>query len=386
MKTGEKQTSKADQSLQRFLTKRDEENALRSLKQTGHLVDLCSNDYLGLSRDPQFHKAISDEMATVSTPWSGATGSRLITGNSQLAEELERKIAIFHETEEALLFNSGYDANVGFFSSVPQRNDLIFYDDLIHASVRDGLKLSRARSVPFQHNNLDDLKQKLTEAEADNIYIALESLYSMDGDFAPLESLVTIAMDDERINLVVDEAHATGVYGKEGEGRVGELGLEEMIYARIHTFGKGLGSHGAVIVGSNVLKQFLINYARSFIFTTSLPLHSLISIKIAYELIPTLQDRRDHIRSLITTFRDAINQTDKMWLLNSPSPIQSVVIPGNTLAKDVSHKLEEAGYYVKAILYPTVPRGKERLRICLHAFNTEEEIYEVADIINRSIV
>jgi len=385
MKTSQTHTTKADQTLQRFLDKRKQEDSLRSLKQTEHLIDLCSNDYLGLSRDPGFHQAVSDEIKAINKNWSGATGSRLITGNSQIAEELERQIAIFHETEDALLFNSGYDANVGFFSSVPQRNDLILYDDLIHASVRDGLKMTRARSIPFSHNNLDDLRKKLS-TDAATIYIALESVYSMDGDFAPLEELTTLTVDDERIQLIVDEAHATGVYGDRGEGRVGELGLGELVYARIHTFGKGLGAHGAAVVGSNILKQFLLNYARSFIFTTSLPLHSLVSIKIAYESISTLQDRRTKIQDLIKLFRSSIQQSDKLWLLRSPSPIQSVIIPGNTAARELSAKLEEAGYYVKAILYPTVPRGMERLRICLHAFNTEEEIRQVTDIINRSVL
>lgn len=375
---------KADETLQRFLDKRKQEDSLRALKQTSHLIDLCSNDYLGLSRDPAFHKAVSEEIYALNNNWSGATGSRLITGNSQIAEELEQTIAIFHDTENALLFNSGYDANVGFFSSVPQRNDLILYDDLIHASVRDGLKMARARSIPFNHNNLDDVREKLA-ADVDNIYIALESVYSMDGDFAPLEELTKLTLEDDRIHLIVDEAHATGVYGDRGEGRVGELGLEELVYARIHTFGKGLGAHGAAVVGSNILKQFLLNYARSFIFTTSLPLHSLVSIKIAYETIPTLQDRRERIQSLIDLFRSSIEEGEQLWLLRSPSPIQSVIIPGNTKARELSAKLEDAGYYVKAILYPTVPRGLERLRICIHAFNTEEEIREVTDIINRSV-
>ena len=370
-------------ALQHFLDKRQFELSIRLLPHKSHLTDFCSNDYLGFSRSALLREKIRRELGKSGYYPEGSTGSRLITGNHPLFEELENFIARYHHAEAGLIFNSGYDANLGFFSSVPQKNDLVLFDELVHASIRDGIKMTRSKTVEFQHNNLSDLKKKLDRG-FENIYIAVESVYSMDGDFSPLKELAEICKETGA-NLVVDEAHATGLFGLKGEGRVVELGLEKDVFARIHTFGKALGCNGAVILGSDVLKQFLINFARSFIFSTALPFHSVIAIKCAYDILSKQQHRVLKISKLKQLFQQNLKGHIRAALIESESPVQSVLIPGNENALRVSARLEKAGFYAKAILYPTVPRGKERIRFVLHSFNTEEEVLQLTSVLNKSI-
>ncbi|MDZ4846543.1 MAG: 8-amino-7-oxononanoate synthase [Chitinophagales bacterium] len=362
--------------LSQFLSKRQADLSIRSLPDKSHLIDFCSNDYLGFSRSALLRDKIKKELERSGSYPEGSTGSRLITGNHPLFEELETFIAGYHHAEAGLIFNSGYDANVGFFSSVPQKNDLVLYDELVHASIRDGLKLTRGKTVEFQHNNIADLKFRLI-GEFENIYIAVESIYSMDGDFAPLKELVEIC-EKTGANLVVDEAHATGLFGPKGEGRVVELGLEKAVFARIHTFSKALGCHGAIVLGSEVLKQFLLNFSRPFIFSTALPFHSIIAIRCAYDILSKRQHRILKIRTLHELLQQLIKEIKDTELIVSESPIQSLLIPGNDRALSVSQELEKAGFYAKAILYPTVPRGRERIRLVVHSFNTEEEIQNLS--------
>lgn len=373
----------AEETLRQFLAKRQADLSIRSLPDKSHLIDFCSNDYLGFSRSALLRDKIWKELKNSESYPEGSTGSRLITGNHPLFEELEAMIADYHHAESGLIFNSGYDANLGFFSSVPQRNDLVLFDELVHASIRDGLKLTRGKAIEFQHNNIADLKQKL-DGNYDNIYIAVESVYSMDGDFAPLEELAAICRETGT-NLVVDEAHATGVFGPKGEGRVVELGLEKEVFARIHTFSKALGCHGAIVLGSDTLKQFLLNFARSFVFTTALPYHSLVAVKYAYTILANQQHRSLKINRLRELFQQSIKGTRGLELIESESPIQSIVIPGNDKALAVSKELEKAGFYAKAILYPTVPRGKERVRIVLHSFNSEEEVFGIVQSLKSKV-
>jgi len=358
--------------LQGFLSKRLTEHSLRSLSDKAHLIDFCSNDYLGFSRSALLRDKVKRELERLGNYPIGSTGSRLITGNHPLFEELESFIAQYHHADAGLIFNSGYDANLGFFSSVPQHNDLVLFDEAVHASIRDGIKLTRGKPMEFRHNDLDELRQKMYGSH-ENIYIAVESVYSMDGDFAPLKELVALCREFGA-NLVVDEAHATGLFGEKGEGRVVELGLENDVFARIHTFSKALGCNGAIIVGSEILKQFLLNYARPFVFSTALPFHSLLAVKCAYEILPNQQRRILKIRNLTELLIQNIESRSEGVLIPSESAIQSMIIPGNKQALAVSQVLEKAGFYAKAILYPTVPRGKERIRFVIHSFNTEEEV------------
>ncbi|MDA7716993.1 aminotransferase class I/II-fold pyridoxal phosphate-dependent enzyme, partial [bacterium] len=289
-------------------------------------------------------------------------------------------------------FNSGYDANVGFFSAVPQRGDIILYDELIHASIRDGIKMSTATSYKFKHNDWSDLQKKLQFIKFDKavnnklaeVYIVTESVFSMDGDIPDLQSLVAICRD-HNCNLVIDEAHATGVYGEQGQGLLQELGLEDMVFARIHTFGKAMGCHGAVILGTEELKRYLINFARSFIYTTGLPPHSLATILVAYQELQTTSQIKK-LKENITFFNQKLESANlKTKFIQSNSAIHCCIIPGNENVKKVAFYIQKKGFDIKPILSPTVAKGKERLRFCLHSYNSKEEISEVLELLTTFV-
>lgn len=358
--------------LMKKLKERKEQDALRRLRLPEGKVDLCSNDYLGVVRNGLLEDGILWAVSAADAADAhGSGGSRLLAGNYALIEETERAIAGFHAAEAALIFNSGYDANVGLLSSVPQRGDVILYDALSHASIRDGIRLSMAQAQRFAHNDVGDLKEKLQKYHnKGNIFVVTESVFSMDGDLAPLPEMAALCLQYDAL-LVVDEAHATGVVGLCGEGLVQELGLAGQCLARVHTFGKAMGCHGAAIVGSTLLRDFLINFSRSFIYTTALPPASVRAIARAYALLPRLDAERERLRLLIRRFRE----TPIVWeRLDSNTPIQVVIVPGNAAVKALAGRLQDAGLDVRPILPPTVEEGRERLRIVLHAFNTEEEI------------
>ncbi|MBK5272650.1 MAG: pyridoxal phosphate-dependent aminotransferase family protein [Bacteroidia bacterium] len=352
--------------LHKKLNERKEQNSFRqlSLPETG-LIDFCSNDYLGIERNKLLEASHGSELRHA----YGSTGSRLLTGNYSLIEETEKLIARFHNAESALIFNSGYDANIGLLSSVPQRGDSILYDYLSHASIRDGIRLSFAESFSFQHNDLNDLENKLKKSSG-NIFVVTESVFSMDGDMCPLNELITLC-ENYNARLIIDEAHATGVIGEKGEGLVQMLNLESRVFARIHTFGKAIAIHGAVVLGSTILRDYLINFARSFIYSTALPEQTIGHIKSGYELFPFLTRERAQLSKLIELFKSS---TSDFQHLISNTPIQGVLIPGNEKVKKTAFELSKERLDVRPILYPTVPKGQERLRIVLHSFNTENEI------------
>lgn len=367
------------ENLQRKLQIRKENNSFRSLGKSSGLVDFSSNDYLGFAKSETIFNQATAILKEKNIGQNGATGSRLLTGNSIFYEETEAFIANFHQAESALIFNSGYDANLGFFASVPQRGDVVFYDEFIHASIRDGIRLGNAKAYKFNHNDLIDL-QKLLQSQNfsgnEEVYVVTESVFSMDGDSPDLKAFAEFCSKNN-CRLIVDEAHAVGIFGKNGEGLVQELNLQDQIFARILTFGKALGCHGAAILGSEDLKNYLINFCRSFIYTTALPPHSLATIQTAYsELQKT--GGREKLKQKIDFFKSEIKKQKLVGkFIPSNSPIQTCIFSGNEKVKIVSKKLQNAGFDVKPILSPTVPEGKERLRFSLHAYNSEEEISEV---------
>ncbi|GAB3245856.1 pyridoxal phosphate-dependent aminotransferase family protein [Larkinella harenae] len=364
---------RADNVLLELLEKRRIAGLLRTLKKPTSLLDFCSNDYLGLGRSTVLRQRIEQALTDYPTLANGSTGSRLLAGNSELAEELEVEIAHFHKAEAALVFNSGYDANVGLLASLPQRGDTLLTDELIHASMIDGARLSTAHRFKFRHNDLEDLENRLKRATG-TVYVAIESVYSMDGDLAPLPEIVALCERYEAA-LIVDEAHGTGVFGTNGEGLVQQLGLEKRVFARIHTFGKALGVHGAAVVGSAVLRDFLINFARSFVYSTALPPHSLLAIRSVYRLLPQSKDLIERLHNVRTYFQQQIQEhlPQTEWT-SADSPILGLIVPGNEACRAVAKQLQQAGFDIRPIVSPTVPAGRERLRICLHAFNTEQEM------------
>lgn len=359
--------------LQHKINQRIQTNSLRALKTKTALFDFSSNDYLGFAKSPEIKSKIESYIKDHPSYHIGATGSRLLAGNSKFVEELESEIAHFHLAQAGLIFNSGYDANIGLLSSVAQRGDTIITDELIHASLIDGARLSYANRFIFKHNNLASLEEKLKNSNG-NIFIVTESVFSMDGDFAPLEEINNLAKQ-YHAHLIVDEAHATGVIGEYGKGLVNYLNLENDVFARIHTFGKALGCHGAIILGSEALRTYLINFSRSFIYTTALPFHSLLSIKMAYEQLE-ISSEIAQLSVIIELFRSSVKAL-KYALIDSQSAIQSIIIPGNESCKLAAEKLQNEGFEVKPILSPTVPEGKERLRICLHADHTPKQIKDL---------
>lgn len=362
-----------DSFLDKKLEERISGNYLRSLSVKKGLIDFCSNDYLGISTRQLLQEDDGSQYN------HGARGSRSLSGNSLLAEETESNIASFHDAEAALLFNSGYNANIGLLSSVPQKGDIIFYDALSHASIRDGIRLSLSQSFSFAHNNMHDLEEKLRQlprTDTRNIFVATETVFSMDGDLAPVAGLVDIC-EKYGAHLIIDEAHAIGVIGDKGEGLVQKLGLQEQVFARIYTCGKGPGCHGAAIVGSNKLRSYLINFARSFIFTTALPEMAIRAIAKSYSIFPKMNVEREQLEKLIDFFKMQELPFEK---LNSETPVQGVIIPGNAEVKKIAAIMEMNGFDIRPILYPSVPKGKERLRISIHSFNTEDEILKMTNL------
>ncbi len=356
--------------IQTRLNQRHESQSFRGLNTDKSLIDFCSNDYIGFARSEELQAQIDSILKSHDEFASGSTGSRLISGNSEFTEILEAEIASFHRAEASLIFNSGYDANLGLFASLPQKGDTIITDELIHASIIDGARLSFANRFSFKHNDLQSLEEKLKVAKG-KIFIAVESVYSMDGDEAPLKEIVTLA-EKFSAAVIVDEAHAVGVFGDHGKGLVKALGLEDKVFARLVTFGKALGCHGAAILGSSQLRSYLINFARSFIYTTAASPYTHVSVKASYQLLAA-RDYQSDASEKVNLFRQETGNLYQSFV-NSNSPIQCLLIPGNENARKLASSLQNDGFNVRAILHPTVPEGKERLRICLHTFNTDEEI------------
>lgn len=362
--------------IQKKLTERQYAGNLRSLKQETDLIDFCSNDYLGFARSSELRRLIETESNNTGN-LNGSTGSRLISGNLKFTEELEATIATNLNAEAALLFNSGYDANVGLLSCLPQRGDTVICDELIHASAIDGVRLSNANRYTFQHNNLDSLEGKLKNAKG-LCYVVVESVYSMDGDTPPLVEIAELSRK-YNANLIVDEAHAFGLYSK---GLIAELGIQNQVFARVVTFGKALGCHGAVVLGSNLLRTYLINFARSFIYTTAAPFHQLAAIKAGLEFLMGSEDTVITLRNNIQLFKENID-LPLGSMPNSSSAIQCVLLNSNEKAATVATILQQKGYDVRPIFSPTVPVGSERIRVCLHSFNQKEDITNLAKTINK---
>lgn len=352
--------------LNEQLETRKEANAFRVLPRLSGGIDFCSNDYLGLAR----HAFPAPKMKQY-----GATGSRLISGNHAAYVDLEAFLTRFHHSEAALVYNSGYQANLGLISCLATRHDTILYDQLVHASIRDALRLSEARTLSFRHNDVDHLQEKLERANGRK-WVVVESIYSMDGDEAPLREMVACC-ENQGAALIVDEAHAVGVIGPQGRGLVVEAGLEERVWARVVTFGKALGSHGAAVLGSNLLRDYLINFSRPFIYTTGLPPDTVHRTLEAYRCLEE-SELVQQLQANITLFKTMVSAAQHSSLIPSRSAIQSLLVPGNDAVKRAAKELQTAGFQVLPILSPTVPKGSERLRICLHTFNEEETIRQLA--------
>jgi 8-amino-7-oxononanoate synthase len=335
---------------------------VRSLKLSPGGVDFTSNDYLGLARSEELYKMIADATAALPRKRNGSTGSRLLSGNSSLAENTEQKLAFVFKSESALMFDSGYSANLAVLSTLPQRGDTIIMDELSHASLKDGARLSLATKWNFNHNDMVDLRAKLQIAKGEK-WIVVESVYSMDGDESPLDEIISLA-EEFAAHVIVDEAHTTGLVDN-----------NKKVAVRVCTFGKAMGVHGACVCASQEIKDILINFSRPFIYTTAPSDHSFISVACAFDFLSKNIYLRDELSRTIDYFKSITP-----WR-TSNSQIQVVLIPGRENVVNAASRLQASGFDVRPILSPTVKEGEERLRICLHTFNTKPEIKGLIDAI-----
>ncbi len=329
----------------------------------------CSNNYLGLANHPELKKRAIEAIEKYGV---GSGASRLISGNMTLHEELENCIAEFKGTESALLFNSGYHANLGVIPALAEKGDLILSDELNHASIIDGCRLSRAEVVVYPHLDANFVELALKKSKHRRKLIVTDGIFSMDGDIAPLRELVQLK---ERYNaiLMVDEAHATGVIGKNGRGIVNFFNLTESVDVMMGTLGKALGSFGAYVATSRVMKDYLINKARSFIFSTSLPpsvcasaIGAIEILKETPELIDTLHKNVRYFKKELKEFYNGVEDNE--------IPIIPIIIGSPVLTMDVCEQLIERGIFVQGIRPPSVPEGTSRLRITITAGHREEHL------------
>ncbi len=380
--------SGAESRMAEKLQIRKDSNSFRELTPSdSSLIDFCSNDYLGFARSGNLIRNVEKEWKRIKSEnvnqLIGSGGSRLLAGDSVYAEALEKNLASFYKSQAFLLFNSGYTANLSLFSCIPQRNDTIIFDELIHASVRDGIKMSNAKSRSFSHNNLDELEDHLSKSEGE-VFVSVEAVYSMDGDKCPLEKIVLLC-EKYNASLILDEAHSNGLYGENGEGIAVSLNLQHRIFARLLTFGKAAGCHGAGIAGSKMLRDYLVNFARPFIYTTALPIHDLAVLKCAVDSFQKANEIREQLFTFVSYFRKKAAEYPSIQLLDSETPIQGIIVGGNQKTKEIANKCQLQKYDLRAVLSPTVPEGKERLRVIIHAYNHPIEIDELLRIIAESI-
>ncbi|HYG19682.1 MAG TPA: pyridoxal phosphate-dependent aminotransferase family protein [Ohtaekwangia sp.] len=367
-----------NQLLRKKIDARKQDNAYRALAPSpAPLKDFCSNDYLGLARSPDLYDLIIKKLDDIGVRQNGATGSRLLSGNTAYTLDVERTLAGIFNSEAALIFNAGYTANVAVLSAIPRRGDTILYDEFAHASIKDGARLSLANRFAFRHNDLEDLVVKIKNARGEK-YIVVESVYSMDGDECPLKEIVMLAKE-YGAHIILDEAHTTGVVGPAGSGLAVASGVEQGIDVRIYTFGKAMGVHGACVAGSATLIDYLVNFARPFIYTTALPPHSVASIDCAFQYLGGHPNLQHQLQENVHLFTQAIWSLKNRTVSNSP--IQTAIFPGNDNVKSAAGQLVNAGFDVRPILSPTVRSGQERLRICLHAFNETEDLLRLASLL-----
>lgn len=356
------------------LAKRKDQGNLRQLKPGGNRADFYSNDYLGLASSTDFQQMLLGIIGGNPRCLTGSTGSRLISGNSHLAKQTEDYIASVHKVDAALLFSSGYSANIALFSCVVGRHDTILVDELVHRSVYDGCLISMAKRLKFRHNDTVHLEELLKKSKG-KIVIAIESLYSMDGDFAPLNAIVALA-EKYGAGLIVDEAHAIGVFGK---GLVDTAKVQNNVLATVVTYGKAMGVQGAAVLGSNVLKEYLINFASPFIYTTAMSDVQYESIQAAYKYVDKHRELTSVLQRRIRYFRSyhlsRISQDN--------SPIQAIQFTSTDQLSKAVQALSKTNIQTYAVFAPTVKQGDERLRICLHGFNSNQEINSLCSIIRK---
>jgi 8-amino-7-oxononanoate synthase len=337
------------------------------------VLAFCSNDYLGLANHPRIVKAAIE---AASRHGVGEGASHLLSGHSTVHERLESKLAEFMQMPRALLFSTGYQANIGAVTALAGPEDAIFSDALNHASLIDGVRLSRARVVRYPHADLGFLSAALAESDARTKLIVTDGVFSMDGDVAPLPAMLDLCERHDAW-LLVDDAHGFGVMGPEGRGSPAHFGLRSPRIVYVGTLGKAAGVAGAFVAGAAEMVETLLQRARTYIYTTAAPAMLAAAVEASLELIREDEWRREHLRNLIAVLRRELRESESA-LAPSESPIQPLILGGNSEAVRASATLRERGILVPAIRPPTVPEGTARLRISLSAAHSEEEVVRLA--------
>lgn len=355
--------------LEKKLNDRISNQTFRSLKCYKNGIDFFSNDYLGYSKNNELINRVKELNQTITN--LGSTGSRLISGNSKTLMEVEDYLANFYDSESALLFPSGFIANLALFSCIAQKGDTILYDELIHASIREAVRLSFAKTFSFKHLNYKDLENKIKKSEGE-VYVVLEGLYSMDGDVPDANKLIELK-NKYNFHLMFDEAHSGGIIGKNFKGFYENLPAN-FCFSRVHTFGKAFGYHGAIITGSHFLKEYLVNFSKPFIYSTGIPEETAKIIQIIHQFhLKNSKIENEKLQTNILYYK-------KLFGSEQNFPIQTLFIND---VKKVEQYLLNNNILVKAIFPPTVPENTERIRVVLHSYNTKEEIEKLYEMIKN---
>ena len=338
-----------------------------------------SNNYLGLATDSRLKKKATEGISKYGT---GAGGSRLTTGNLDIHEQLESEIADFKKTEAAIVFSSGYLANVGVISSVMKAGDTIFSDAWNHASIIDGCRLSKAKTIVYEHADMVDLERKLRQSHGDGMkLIVTDGVFSMDGDIAPLPKIVELAKE-YKAYIMIDDAHATGVLGNDGRGTADYFGLKEEIDFTVGTLSKAIGAEGGFVSTSSIAKNYLLNNARSFIFQTALSPSAIEAAREGISIIQNEPERRKQLLKNAQYLRLKLEESGFV-IKEGETPIISLIIGGSHEAMQFSAKLMDEGVFIPAIRPPTVPKGSSRLRITVMATHTIEQLDMVISKIKK---
>lgn len=364
--------------LKDFLDKLKAEGQYRTLKQYKK-IDFISNDYLGIIAGECLQEFMVEPI--LNNIELGSGGSRLLKGNTKAHKKVEKFFKEYFDCADTLIVNSGYDANVAALSVLPKRKDIILYDEKVHASIKEGMRLSFAQKYSVKHNDLNDLEKKIKKykhLKPDSIlFYVFETVYSMDGDIPDLKNIVQLAQLYEVV-LIADEVHAFGVFGENGEGLLQSHKLHKEIPVRIFGFGKAAGTYGAVIAVQNqIIKEYLINMARNIIYTTALSPFQVETMKLSAELIASNPEWREKLHENIQIFQQLLPD------MRIQSPIIPVIIGDNEKLWHAFNKVQDAGFDVAMVRSPTVPKGEERLRISVHAHNSQEEIHKLIKVLDH---
>ncbi len=382
------------EEIKDFLKKREDGGLLRTLKPSSsrgngritidskEYFDFCSNDYLGISNHEYLKEAAAKAISRFGT---GSSASRLLSGDYSLHHSLEEKVAAFKNKEAALVFNSGYQANIGILSALFAEKDAIFADKLSHASILDGIILSGAKLIRFKHNDTEHLESLLKKKRKNfkNCLIVTETVFSMDGDEAPLKKLVALK-EKYNCSLMVDEAHATGIFGKNGSGIAERDGLSDKIEFIMGTFSKALGSFGAYLASSKETIDYLVNTCRSFVYSTALPPAIIAANIAALEIIEKEPQRRQKLLDQVDFFHKGLKEKNIKAL--GSTQIVPIVVGDNFKALDYAKTLQCKGWWMLAVRPPTVPVGQSRLRFSLSAAHDKETLTKlINDIVSLGI-